>query len=411
LNRKLERHAKKARTPSPLASFAGVQAPLENATDDRGPAAPVDHESIQASKREIDFDTAAATERFDTFNVSEILRDHDYFDKSFGSDEQANSGDSGARLRDVFNCERSRHGSVKALSLSNFGAGMSTAQGATLIGTLSSPATVHGRFAWVKGDILGQGSLGSVFKALDQKTGEIFAVKEVRIDQKDDHDVKFKNALENEITICQDLRHPCIVSYLGHDHLDNCLYIYLEFMAGGSIAQVLSQFGPLDESLIGSYARCLLEGLEYLHTRDPPVLHRDIKGANILVGLDCKVKLSDFGCSKRTSDTLSKSMRGSIPWMAPEVINHSGYGRMADIWSFGCVLVEMGTGKHPWGHFDNPIAAMRRIGMSEDTPTLPDGVSLICKDFISGCLRRDKTQRPNASDLLRHAFVKDVTVE
>jgi len=184
----------------------------------------------------------------------------------------------------------------------------------------------------------------------------MFAVKEVRIDRKLDTDVKFQSDLENEIEIYKELSHPHIVAYLGHDYIDSHLYIYLEYMPGGSVAQVLSQFGPFAEELIQRYAREILEGLEYLHTRDPLILHRDIKGANILVG-DGKVKLADFGCSKRTADTLSQSLRGSIPWMAPEVIQQTGYGRRRDIWSFGCVLIEMATAKHPW--HPSPSHALR----------------------------------------------------
>lgn len=345
--------------------------------------------------------------------------EHDYWDKSYGSDLHANSGDSGPRnhpsMPSTLTCTRGRRGSVTGLSLSAFGAQCSlggSEMQATMLGTLSSPSAIRGgHFAWVRGDVLGHGSLGSVFKALDQRTGQMIAVKEVLIDQMDEHDVKFRLALENEVRICQDLKHPHIVSYLGHDYIDSRLYIYLEYMAGGSMAQVLSQFGPLDDSLIAIYTRGLLEGLEYLHTREPPVLHRDIKGANILVGLDCKVKLSDFGCSKRTTDSMSVSMRGSIPWMAPEVIKQTGYGRMADIWSFGCVLIEMGTAKHPWGHFDNPMHAMVRIGMSEDTPPLPAEASQSLKAFISLCVRRDKTTRPTARELLQHEFVRDILPE
>jgi len=319
-----------------------------------------------------------------------------------------------------FTCTRGRHGSITSLGLSVNAINQSalfgnTSNGATLLGTLSSPGAVRGKFAWVKGDLLGQGSLGRVYKALNQRTGEIFAVKEVRIDQKDEHDVKFQATLESEVAICQELKNPHIVSYLGHDYLDSSLYIYLEYMSGGSMAQVLSQFGPLDESLIATYTKELLEGLVYLHTREQPVLHRDIKGANILVGCDCtgsrlQVKLSDFGCSKRIVETCN-TMRGSIPWMAPEVIKQTGYGLKADIWSFGCVLIEMGTAKHPWGTFDNPIAAMRKIGMSEDLPPLPEGISDCCKDFISCCLQRDKTNRPTATALLSMPFVRDVVIE
>jgi len=178
-------------------------------------------------------------------------------------------------------------------------------------------------------------------------------------------------------------------------------------MAGGSVAQVLSQFGRFDETLIQTYARGLLKGLEYLHTREPVVLHRDIKGANILVGLDSRVKLSDFGCSKRTADTLSQSLKGSIPWMAPEVIQQTGYGRRSDIWSFGCVIIEMATAKHPWGSFDNPMAAMVRIGMSQELPPVPACVSKACQSFIVQCTQRDKNLRPLATALLQHEFVQE----
>jgi len=278
--------------------------------------------------------------------------------------------------------------------------------------TMSSPCAVKGSgFTWVKGEVLGSGTLGTVYKALDQRTGQLFAVKEVRIDRKCDSDLKFQKDLENEISIYKELSHPHIVSYHGHDEIDSSLYIYLEYMAGGSVAQVLSQFGPLDEGLVATYMRELLEGLEYLHTRSPIVMHRDVKGANILVGLDCKVKLSDFGCSKRTSDTLASTLRGSIPWMAPEVVNQSGAGRRSDIWSLGCVAIEMATAKHPWGSFDNIMVAMMRIGMSDSTPPVPDTLTVVCRDFIGKCTQRDKNLRPHASELLKHEFVcNDVLV-
>lgn len=299
---------------------------------------------------------------------------------------------------------------VKALSLSTSTVDLhAEMRAATMQMTLNAPDSVKGTyFTWVKGDMLGQGSLGSVFKALDQGTGQIFAVKEVRIDVRDKADVKFRAALENEIDICKDLKHDRIVSYLGHDTIETRLYIYLEYMPGGSLTQVLSQFGPFEESLIATYTRDLLQGLDYLHTSNPVVLHRDVKGANILVGLDCRVKLSDFGCSKRTADTLSMSLRGSIPWMAPEVIQQTGYGRRSDIWSLGCVVIEMATARHPWGNFDNPMAAMVKIGMSNLTPPLPEVLSDQGKDFISQCTQRDKNQRPLAAMMLEHDLVRDL---
>merc|ERR1719229_669925 len=182
-------------------------------------------------------------------------------------------------------------------------------------------------------------------------------------------------------------------------------------MAGGSMASVLKQFGAFEESLIAVYTRELLEGLDYLHTRDPPVVHRDVKSANVLMGLDTRVKLADFGCSKRTMETMSHTIKGSIPWMAPEVITNMGYGRMADIWSFGCVVIEMATAASPWGKFDNPMAAMRKIGMSKETPPIPEGLSATFQDFVRICVQRDSQQRPYAEALLRHEFVADLLVD
>lgn len=341
---------------------------------------------------------------------------NDAAERSYGWDGDDSEPASLARTGRVLSnlsCSRGPRG-VTALSVTGSTLAGEAAKAMMASGKFSedpaSPGAVKGKNgpAWVRGEIIGHGSLGQVFLALNQTTGQIFAVKEVRFDQRDKADLTFKQALENEISICKELHHPRIVSYLGHDDIESSLYIYLEYMPGGSITQVLSQFGAFDESLIATYTRDLLEGLNYLHTRQPVVLHRDVKGANILVGLESRVKLSDFGCSKRTADTLSQSLRGSIPWMAPEVIQQTGYGRRSDVWSLGCVVIEMATAKHPWGHFDNPMAAMVKIGMSKETPPLPRCVSEICKSFIGRCTQRDKNLRPTAAELLRHEFVANV---
>lgn len=268
------------------------------------------------------------------------------------------------------------------------------------------PGAVRGeKFCWVRGELIGRGSLGFVHRGLEANTGQLMAVKEVLIDAKDLNDESFRKSLQNEIDIYKDLQHRSIVGYLGHDYMEGRLYIYLEYMPGGSIAQVLAQFGPIEESLIGRYTANLLEGLEYLHTRSPPVLHRDIKGANILVDINGTVKLSDFGCSKRTMGTAVHTLRGSIPWMAPEVMCQSGYGRKADIWSLGCVLIEMSTASAPWGNFDNCLAAMARIAMSDETPPVPPHLSEAASDFIVRCTRRAQQERPDAVELLEHEFM------
>ncbi|OLP80812.1 Mitogen-activated protein kinase kinase kinase ANP1 [Symbiodinium microadriaticum] len=247
------------------------------------------------------------------------------------------------------------------------------------------PATLQ------RGDSIGHGwsprSFGSVFKAMIADSGVVIAVKEVFIDVQRKPDEKLKVQLENEIEVMRSLRHPHIVSYYGCHWADDHLHMYLEleYMAGGSLAQVLSNFGPLEESLIERHTQQLLPGLgrsrghhgksftdrlEYLHTQNPYILHRDVKGANVLVGLDSLAKLADFGCSKRAEETTFVTIEGSIPWMAPEVDVSTGLEETfdpGDIWSFGCLVMEppvlqsgagwMATADSPWGHFDNLMAA------------------------------------------------------
>jgi mitogen-activated protein kinase kinase kinase len=172
--------------------------------------------------------------------------------------------------------------------------------------------------------------------------------------------------------------------------------------------------GPFQETLISSYAKQILEGLKYLH--DQRIIHKDIKAANILINDSNIVKLADFGSAQQLERTLTISLRpgnknlsiyGSIPWMAPEVIRQTKYGRKADIWSFGCTILEIAQGKAPWSeyNFDNPIAAIMKIGLSDEIPKMPDNLSINLKNFIQCCLKRDANQRPHAKELLNHPFL------
>lgn len=104
------------------------------------------------------------------------------------------------------------------------------------------------------------------------------------------------------------------------------------------------------------------------------------------------------------------SIYGSIPWMAPEVIRQTKYGRKADIWSFGCAVLEMAQGKSPWSeqNFDNPIAAIMKIGLSDEIPKIPEDIGENLKDFICCCLKRDANLRPHAKELLNHKFLEDI---
>mmetsp|Transcript_70118 Transcript_70118/g.126357 ORF Transcript_70118/g.126357 Transcript_70118/m.126357 type:complete len:515 (+) Transcript_70118:213-1757(+) len=289
-----------------------------------------------------------------------------------------------------------------------------SSQGADSPNTSGPPtatnAMITDMFGWIRGGPIGSGSYGCVFKALDQQTGRLFAVKKAVVDEGCEEDRKYRERLEVELSICKDLRHPNIVACLGFACAELHFYIYLEYVAGGSMSSILQEFGPLNDDLLRQATSGLVEGLDYLHTRNPPVVHRDIKGANILVDLNFCVKLADFGCSKRSDVTTSFTTIGSIPWMAPEVIQQQdGYGRKADVWSLGCVVIEMATAEKPWGKnaFENVMYALRHIAMSESTPPLPEGEQLTaCRDLISMCTRRDPDARPASSDLRHHAFVQ-----
>lgn len=175
----------------------------------------------------------------------------------------------------------------------------------------------------------------------------------------------------------------------------------------------MSKYGPLSEATIKSYAKQLLSGLDYLH--ENKVIHKDIKGANILVDTDGIVKLSDFGCSKLIEKTLTlylkenknNGIQGSIPWMAPEVIKQTKYGRKSDIWSFGCTILEMITGQQPWfGYsFDNAVAAIMKIGLGDEIPAIPEDISPSLHTFLLDCLQRDPEKRSGVKTLLNHQFL------
>ena len=209
----------------------------------------------------------------------------------------------------------------------------------------------------------------------------------------------------------RNLDHPHIVRYLGsrRDLGRGAFYILLEYVSCGSIQALLKTMGgALDERVVRKYSRQILLGLAYLHSRDPPVAHRDIKSANVLVETTGNVKLADFGCSKVFSDLVEggfNSVLGTPHWMAPEVIRQEGAGLAADIWSFGCTVVEMTTGSSPWSHIRDPTAVMFHVASSAELPQIPDSLSETGREFLRLCFQRDPSRRPSAAELLLHPFV------
>ncbi|RFU35893.1 hypothetical protein B7463_g461, partial [Scytalidium lignicola] len=275
---------------------------------------------------------------------------------------------------------------------------------------------------WMKGALIGQGSFGSVYLALHAVTGELLAVKQVETpspsanSQNDARKKSMIDALKREISLLRDLQHPNIVQYLGASSSGDHLNIFLEYVAGGSVQTMLNSYGALREPLIRSFVRQIVTGLAYLHGRD--IIHRDIKGANILVDNKGGIKISDFGISKKieASNLLSgpannknrPSLQGSVFWMAPEVVKQTSYTRKADIWSLGCLVVEMMTGTHPFPDCSQ-LQAIFKIGGAKISPTIPDHASTEAKTFLSQTFEVEHTKRPSADELLYSPFLNLIT--
>ncbi|XP_048592234.1 MAP3K epsilon protein kinase 1-like isoform X2 [Brassica napus] len=258
---------------------------------------------------------------------------------------------------------------------------------------------------YMLGDEIGKGAYARVYKGLDLKNGDFVAIKQVSLEnvvQDDD-----LNTIMQEIDLLKNLNHKNIVKYLGSWKTKTHLHIILEYVENGSLANNVkpNKFGPFPESLVAVYIAQVLEGLVYLHEQG--VIHRDIKGANILTTKEGLVKLADFGVATKLNESEfdTNSVVGSPYWMAPEVIELIGVCAASDIWSVGCTVIELLTCVPPY--FDmQPSAALYRI-VQDDSPPIPDSLSPDITDFLRQCFKKDSRQRPDAKTLLSHPWIRN----
>ena len=302
---------------------------------------------------------------------------------------------------------------------------------------LSSSAT-NVTMRWQQGQFVGGGTFGSVYAALNLDTGTLMAVKEIRLQDPQLIPTIVKQ-ISDEMGVLAVLDHPNIVSYYGIEVHRDKVYIFMEYCSGGSVAGLLEHGRIEDETVIMVYVLQMLEGLAYLHQAH--IVHRDIKPENVLLDHNGVIKYVDFGAAKviaRQGQTMmagpepaqrrdgegghgagaprmpQKTMTGTPMYMSPEVIRGDGpatsrFSGAADIWSLGCVVLEMATGRRPWSTLDNEWAIMYNIAQG-NPPQLPseDQLSEMGIDFLKKCFERDPAKRSTAAELLQHPWIVEI---
>jgi len=248
---------------------------------------------------------------------------------------------------------------------------------------------------WARGGRLGQGGFGSVFRALDLDTSQLFAVREVvgPVDAR----------LRARIDDCISFRHPNLLRYLGQAEIGGTYCVFTDYLAGGSLAAALRHLGALSGPPLCRIVRETLGALNYLHNQKPRIVHGSVKCASIFLDAAMSVKLGDYGFAA----TGARLQVQSLPWTAPEVVQGGRRTRKADVWSLGCAVLEMIAAETPWSSASTesapPVARVMRA--ADMDPPLPASVCARCSDFISCCLQRVPEARIPTRRLLQHIFL------
>lgn len=244
---------------------------------------------------------------------------------------------------------------------------------------------------------IGKGAYATVYRA-EYDNGESIAVKSI-----DTSGISHENLdlIMIEVKLLKNLDHPNIVKYYGFKQTLKHANIILEYCENGSLADMCKKYGKIPEHIAALYVEDVLHGLVYLH--DQGIIHRDIKGANLLISAEGVIKLADFGVATSAKLDGNCTVVGTPHWMAPEIIELKGALSATDIWSLGCTVVELLTCHPPY--YKKPAMVSAFAIVTENTPPIPDGVSESATDFLHLCFIKEPKFRASAKRLLRHRWI------
>lgn len=250
------------------------------------------------------------------------------------------------------------------------------------------------------GDMIGRGSSSVVLHGIHGPTGTVLALKIINL-----FDRSRREQLMREIMALYDAQCPNLITFYGAFYREGSITIALEYMDGGSLANVLNQVGPIPENVLASIAYQILWGLAYL--KHEKRVHRDIKPSNLLINSLGQVKVTDFGVSAELQNSIAMcgTFVGTFKYMSPERIKNAPYSYMSDIWSFGLVMMECATGQYPFHEHSNCIEMAQTI-LDANIPEMPGSVSGEFREFCRMCLNRDPERRLPAEVLLGSTWLQ-----